>query len=150
MEIVRILFTNQFSLSDDEAIKYEFSKNKLKVTYKGSSESLDFEGLPDGKLKIYDEEKNKRLIKHNIGLDYLLSAEKKEGTLYLNLLNHIPENANWEEKFNSEIDYREYTPTLFGEERMRMVEKEQEKQGSISQKEADFLLKNKKRVNKTQ
>lgn len=117
MEIIKILFINQFCLTKEEKIEYRFEKNKVEINYKGLSEKINFEGLPNGKLEIYDEEKNKRNIKHNVGIDYLISAERKNGVLYLTLLNHIPENASWDERFNKEIHYTEYKPTLFSEDK---------------------------------
>lgn len=124
---MKISFINQIRLDDNEKIKYEFEKDFLKITYKGKSETLNFENLPNGKLVLYDEEKNERLIKHTVGLDYLISARKENDVLFLKLLNHIPENAAMEERFPKEIDYTEYRPTLFGKEREELIKIKQKK-----------------------
>lgn len=139
--MVKILFTNQFCLSEDEKIEYEFEKDNLKMTYKGRSESLNFEGLPNGKLNIYNEKTNERLVKHKVGLDYLISAEKIDNVLHLELLNHIPENATMEEKFPVEIDYREYKKTPFGKERENMLLREQEKLNKEFEKQVEKKIK---------
>lgn len=91
---MRVLYSPQFN--DNERIKYTFEHDKVIAEKEKDIEVFDFNGMPDGKAE-------------NIESDVfefcpVLSAERKEGVLHLELLNFIGFDATEEEKFPEWID----------------------------------------------
>lgn len=93
---------------DSERIYYKFEGNKVSATIENITDVFDFTDLPDGELELYDMETGEELIKTTLPVNPIISAEKKEGILYLELLNWISEDASDEENFPVWIDSNEY------------------------------------------
>lgn len=91
----------------NQNIKYDFEEESIKVTIENISEIFDFSGLPDGRLEIAGFDGKTRL-ETKLGVMPILSAEKKDGILYLELLNWISEDASYEERFPEWIDAKDY------------------------------------------
>lgn len=104
---------------NNERIIYEFDNDRVKITINGISDEFDFTGLPDGELELYDHETSENLIQTVLPINPIISAKKKGGVLYLELINWIGENATEAEKFPDWIDASEYV--------QRELEKEEEK-----------------------
>lgn len=86
---MHVLYSPQFN--DNEKIKYAFEKNRVTVEINEQKEVFDFQGMTDGKAE-------------NIESDVfefcpVLSAERKNGVLFLELLNFIGFDASDEECF---------------------------------------------------
>lgn len=94
-------------VSNEENFKYSFNDNVLTVMINNEIDEFDFKGLPNGRLDMYDE-KGENLIETSLTVNPLRAAEKKEGVLYLTLLNRIGINATEEEKFPDWINAEDY------------------------------------------
>lgn len=109
---MKILFTPQIPLDGDN-ISYMFNADSIniRVVYQGViyTDILDFKGLPNGKLDIYDENGNER-IETDLPINVLLSAEKVNGELRVELLNWISSDASEEERFPDWVDSSELNP----------------------------------------
>lgn len=109
---MKVLLTPQVPLEGD-SIDYVFDKKvvDIGVAYQGSfyTDRLDFRGLPNGKLDIYDENGNER-IETGLPINVLLSAEKVNGELRVELLNWISSDASEEERFPDWVDSSELNP----------------------------------------
>lgn len=105
MEIIKILLTPQ--VSDKKNFKYNFNDDVLTIKIGDKNDTFDFTGLPDGRLEMYDKEGNE-LIQTTLRVNPLIKAEKKDGVLYLTLLNRIGIDATYEEKFPEWIDAKDY------------------------------------------
>lgn len=93
--------------SDGNNFKYTFIDDILTVECDGKTDEFDFTDFPDGRLQMYDDKGNE-LVETKFEVNPLISAEKKEGVLYLELLNRISDNATEEEKFPEWIDSSDY------------------------------------------
>lgn len=110
---MRILFTPQVPL-DGDSISYSFGEDIIhaKVIYQGKEykDTFDFSNVPNGELKMHDED-GQSTIQINSPIEVLLSAKRKNGELMVKLLNWISIDAKEEERFPVWIkaeDYREY------------------------------------------
>ena len=110
---MKILFSPQ--VHDTDRFIYEFENQKIRVTYKGKTDTFDFSGFPDGVLQLEDQETGEKLVKTSLEIDPLLSAKKENGILYVELMNYIGVNATHEECFPEWIDHTEYIPPKVGE-----------------------------------
>lgn len=93
---MKILLSPQVS---DGKILYKFSGDKVEITIGDITEEFDFTGVPNGKLELYDEETGEELLKTTLPIQPIISAEKKDEVLYLELLNWISDDASYEERF---------------------------------------------------
>lgn len=93
-----------YQYSNNE-LMYEFENEKISVLYiehelsldeeeqkivevetKREEDELDFAGLPDGEMEVYDDETAEFLVNTNIPIGFILSAKKENGILYIELL----------------------------------------------------------------
>lgn len=84
---MKILYSPQRS---DKTIYYEFSNEVITVKIDNQIDVFDFRETPNGML-----EKTETTLKVNP----ILSAERKEGELYVTLLKYIDKDAIHEERF---------------------------------------------------
>lgn len=94
---------------NNKEIEYNFKENIVEVTIGSATDVFDFSGLPNGRLELEDEQGND-LIETELEIQPILSVEKKEGILYLELLQWIPENARYKDRFPEWIDAKDYEP----------------------------------------
>lgn len=85
--MMKVLFSPQRS---DEKIEYSFEGEKIIATYKNEVDTFDFSEFPNGKVEN---------IETALSINPIISAERKDGELYVELVNFIDENATEEEKF---------------------------------------------------
>lgn len=95
---------------DENRINYNFKKETVEITIENITEEFDFSDLPDGKLVLRDEETDKIKIETSLKPFPIISAEKKDGVLYIELLNWISEDASESERFPEWIDANNYEP----------------------------------------
>lgn len=84
---MRIFLSPQVS---DKSIEYEFGKDIIIATINSESETFDFSDFPDGKAEN---------IETTLPINPIISAERKEGILHVELVNFIGEDATEEERF---------------------------------------------------
>lgn len=102
---MKILFSPQ--VRDNERIIYEFTEDVIKATHKGITDTFDFIDFGDGKLQLRDEETGEDLIVTELE-NPIRSAERKDGVLYVELMNYIGADSTEEERFSDWIDHTEY------------------------------------------
>lgn len=117
-------------VSDKANFKYTFEGDALTVVVDKIEDKFDFAGLPDGILQMTNAE-SEELVETVFENSPLLDAEKKDGVLYLTLLNRISENATEEEKFPEWIDADDY---VFKENK---PEEEEEEDGEAELEESE-------------
>lgn len=109
---MKILFSPQVH-SKGDSIEYRIDKDIINVKIEQDGEThedtFDFKGLPNGRLDIYDENDNER-IETDLPINVLLSAEKVDGELRVELLNWISSDASEEERFPDWVDSSELNP----------------------------------------
>ena len=88
---MKILLSPQRS---NNIIGYSFGKDKIIVKYNNKIDTFDFFDMPNGRLEA-DK------IKTKLDINPIISAERKEGVLYVELINFIGVNATEEERFPS-------------------------------------------------
>lgn len=86
---MKVFYSPQVNMM--QIISYQFNREIVTVTINNETEQFDFSNLPDGKAE-------------NIESDIfefcpVLSAERKDGMLYLELLNFISFDATEKERF---------------------------------------------------
>lgn len=74
----------------DEKIKYTFNGEVITATFRGKTDTFDFTNMPNGKAEE---------INTTLDVNPIVSAERKEGVLYVKLLNFIGLDATEEERF---------------------------------------------------
>ena len=86
---MNILYVQQFN--ENDKLDYEIKKDVIRATFNDGKETFDFTDMPDGKAEV---------IQSDV-FDFcpILSAERRDGDLYLELLNFISIDATDEEKF---------------------------------------------------
>ena len=77
---------------DEKRFKFEFSGEAITVTFDGISDTFDFTGLPDGEVDF-------SMIETVLECNPILKAQRVDGTLSVELLNFISEDASEAEKF---------------------------------------------------
>lgn len=85
---MEILYSPQFN---ENKIEYKFDVDIVTITIDEQTETFDFANMPDGKAETIESDV----------FDFcpVLSAERKEGVLYLEILNFIGLDATEEERF---------------------------------------------------
>ena len=91
-KITVLYIENELSLDEEAQKIVEMETNR-------EEDELDFTGLPDGEMEVYDDETAEFLVDTNIPVNFILSAKKEDGQLYIELLK-------WE-KPDQEITNRE-------------------------------------------
>ena len=86
---MRILLSPQ--VRDRNKIWYEIEDQKITATINDVSDAFDFTGMPDGELQLWDDEGND-LIEAELDEVPILSAEKKDGVLTVEILFSIDSN----------------------------------------------------------
>lgn len=86
---MKIKYSPQFNEHDQLA--YHFDDELISVTLNDQTETFDFTNMPNGRAEKIESEE--------FTFCPIISAERKEGTLYLELLNFIGLDATEEEKF---------------------------------------------------
>lgn len=76
----------------DEKIKYTFNGEVITATFREKIDTFDFTNTPNGKAEE---------INTILDVNPIVSAERKEGVLYVKLLNFIGPDATEEERFPS-------------------------------------------------
>lgn len=116
---MKILFNPQ--VRDYDEMVYTFSEDFVKVTQiiggETTTDTFDFRPFPNGKLKLFDEDTGESLIETSLKENPLRRAERKNGTLYLELINFIALDASHEECFPDWIDHEEYKTIKVGSEK---------------------------------
>lgn len=84
---MQVLYSPQRS---DNALRYEFDGEVITVYLNDEQDMFDFSQVPEGKLKA---------VETTLPINPIVSAERKEGVLYVELLNFIGEDATEEERF---------------------------------------------------
>lgn len=88
---MKILLSPQRS---NKNIEYSFEKDKITARYNNKIDTFDFSDMPNGRLEA-DK------IKTKLDINPIISAERKEGVLYVELINFIGADATEEERFPS-------------------------------------------------
>lgn len=84
---MQVLFS---PIRSDKKMEYEFQDEKVIAMIDGQSETFDFSDFPDGKAEN---------IETSLPINPIISAERKEGILHVELVNFIAEDATEEERF---------------------------------------------------
>lgn len=85
-------------VSEWSKVEYEFDGEIIKAVYtdipsgETYEDTFDFTGMPDGRLES---------VESDLPKDVILSAEKKNGVLSVELVNYIDFDATDEEKYPS-------------------------------------------------
>ena len=74
----------------DRKIEYVFEGEKITATFNGESDTFDFSQFADGHADN---------IETTLPFNPIISAERVDGVLYVELLNFIGEDATEDEKF---------------------------------------------------
>ena len=82
---------------DEKRFKFEFSGEAITATFDGISDTFDFTGLPDGEVDF-------SMIETVLKCNPILKAQRVDGTLSVELLNFISEDASEAEKFPEWIE----------------------------------------------
>ena len=82
---------------DEKRFKFEFSGEAITVTFDGISDTFDFSGFPDGEVDF-------SMIETVLECNPILKAQRVDGTLSVELLNFISEDASEAEKFPEWIE----------------------------------------------
>ena len=92
---MRIFFSPIVGLADQ--IQYTFDNDKITATYKGTTDTFDFTGMPDGQLDL-------STLETALEVSPIMSAERIDGVLYIELLNPINEEDSEFHKFPEWIE----------------------------------------------
>ena len=87
---MQVLLSPQRPVNGEDKINYEFESDKIIATFKGVTDTFDFSSMPDGRAEN---------INTILEVNPIISAERKDGVLYVKLVNYIGEGATNEEKF---------------------------------------------------
>lgn len=98
---MKILMSPQVPFNPTDKILYNFSKDVIRVTIKGKTDTFDFREFPDGHLST-DE------IETILDINPIISAKRVDGELWIELINWIDIDSPEEERFPEWIDYTEY------------------------------------------
>jgi len=110
---MKVKFSPQVQFNESERIIYHFDDQIIQVTMAdGKQDTFDFTELPDGELKLYDDETGEKTIETILTKNPIMSAKKENGVLHVELLNYIGPNATLEERFPMWIDHTDYVITV--------------------------------------
>ena len=106
---MKILFSPQ--VRDNDRIKYTFKDDVIEVEFKEKADTFDFTDFGEGRLQMFDEQGN-NLIETELDENPIVNAERKDGELYVELINFIGADATEKERFPEWIDHTEYEPPV--------------------------------------
>lgn len=86
---MRVFLSPQFR--EDDRINYEFKDDIVVAKMDNKEETFDFSSMPDGKAERIDSDV--------FELCPIISAERKSGILFLEIINFISFEASEEERF---------------------------------------------------
>lgn len=118
--MMKILLSPQ--VRDNNKIWYDIEDNKITATINGISDTFDFTDLPDGELKIIDDFTGEFLIETTLPEIPIISAEKTDGELTVEILFSID---MWEQ--DDRLLFPE--PMILGEFNALMKELAERKKG---------------------
>lgn len=95
---MRVYFSPIVGLADQ--IHYTFDNDKITATYKETTDTFDFTGMPDGQLDL-------STLETTLEVSPIISAERVDGVLYVELLNPIPHEATEFQRFPEWIEVGE-------------------------------------------
>lgn len=84
------MFINLSPIRSDREISYTYNGERITATIDNQSDTFNFSEVPNGKL---DE------VESTLPINPIISAERVEGTLYVELINFISGDATEEERF---------------------------------------------------
>ena len=85
---MRILYIPQ--TNPGRKINYQFTNETITATFEGVTDVFDFSLMPDGEANQ---------IETALSINPIINAVKENGSLSIELLNFIPEDATENEKF---------------------------------------------------
>lgn len=77
---------------DDKRFLFEFDGELITATLDGVTDTFDFSGLPDGEI-------DSSMVETILMLNPIIGARREAGTLSVELMNFISEDATEAEKF---------------------------------------------------
>ena len=77
---------------DDRKIWYDVEKDKLTITINDVTDTFDFTNVPDGELKLIDDETGERLVNTVLDENPIRVASKQDGELYVETIFTIGPN----------------------------------------------------------
>lgn len=99
----------------DDRFYYEFEEDMVKATFKGVTDTFDFTSFWEGELEMVDPITEEPLIETDLEVNPISKAERKNGVLYVELINFIGVDATEKERFPDWIDHTEYISPKAGE-----------------------------------
>ena len=93
---MRILMRPQVML-EDKRFDFVFSGESITATFDGETDTFDFSGLPDGSVDF-------SMIETTLSYNPIHIARRVDGTLSVELLNFISEDASELERFPKWIE----------------------------------------------
>lgn len=94
---MNIYFRPSVTLPGGTPLTYEFDGDVITTHYGDETDSFDFTNLPDGSMHFVD-------IETTLSTHPIITVRKISGILYVELLNHISEDATEFEKFPNWIE----------------------------------------------
>ena len=93
---MRILMSPQVML-EDQRFDFVFSGESITATFDGETDTFDFSGLPDGEVDF-------STVETTLPYNPVIIARRVDGTLSVELLNFISEDASDAERFPEWIE----------------------------------------------
>ena len=93
---MRILMSPQVML-EDQRFDFVFSGESITATFDGETDTFDFSGLPDGEVDF-------STVETTLPYNPIIIARRVDGTLSVELLNFISEDASDAERFPEWIE----------------------------------------------
>ena len=93
---MRILMSPQVTF-EDKGFDFVFSGESITATFDGETDAFDFSGLPDGEVDFSK-------IETTLAYNPIIMARRFDGTLWVELLNFISEDASEFERFPEWIE----------------------------------------------
>lgn len=89
---MKIFLSPVVSETNKGRISYEYGEDKITVKVDDVEDVFDFSGFPDGRVTGED-------IRTDLEINPIISAERKDGELFVKLINFIGLDATEEERF---------------------------------------------------
>ena len=93
---MRILMSPQV-MFEDKRFDFTFSGESITATFDGETDTFDFSGLPDGEVDF-------STVETTLPYNPVIIARRVDGTLSVELLNFISEDASDAERFPEWIE----------------------------------------------
>lgn len=88
---MKILYSPQVN---SEPLSYRFGKDSITVYHNGMYDIFDFSDMPDGQIENPKED-----IETELDINPFIYAKKTNGELWVVLINHISDDADYDERF---------------------------------------------------